>query len=567
MTIRILPDHLINQIAAGEVVERPASVVKELVENSLDSGADNIVVDVVDGGRTLICVTDNGSGMTRDDLISCVERHATSKLKSDDLLNINTMGFRGEALPSIASVSDVVIDTAHGGESWSIDVSDNKKLRPSSWTVGTRIMVNNLFQKTPARLKFLRSDRAETSAVIDIVKRLALSRMDVGFYVNKKHFYQKSNDNPIERIYSVIGDDVRGRLLPIDVVDGDIKLSGWVSEPTMRRPTASDQYLFVNNRPVRDKLLLAALRAAYFDVMSAREYPICVLYLDVPTNMVDVNVHPAKTEVHFLEPSRIRSIIVGGLRRAISASMKDRDENFTQISQPNNQQKIQFYFDRERPKIPVNMTHVAEPLLFSKNSENQVPGYMLSETEHRPLGRALAQIMNKYILAESDSGLIIVDQHAAHERIVYEQLRNRDIKRQPLLVPHVIELDDADAILEMSSELEQCGLIIESFGDNTIVVREVPAGIKINWDESFKNMSRELHDNNATTALSEKLHHILATYACHHSVRAGQRLDLDQMNALLRQIEETERAGQCNHGRPVFKAITQSELDSMFERI
>ena len=324
MAVRVLPDFLINQIAAGEVVERPASVVKELVENSLDAGADQIMIDVSDGGRTLISIVDNGSGMSRDDLSRAITRHATSKLPTDDLLNINYMGFRGEALPSIASVSDMVIDTCNGTDSngWQINANTGV-VKPSDWESGTRIRVQNLFAKTPARLKFLRGDRAEMMSVLDVVKRLAMSRADVGFVLNNKWRFQKDEDL-LSRLASVMGDDVRGRMLDIDAVSGsnaEMKLTGFISEPTLRRASSVDQYLFVNGRPVKDKVLVGALRAAYMDVMHAREFPLCALYLTVPTNAVDVNVSPAKTEVHFLEPNHVRAFIIKTLRDRLAQTM------------------------------------------------------------------------------------------------------------------------------------------------------------------------------------------------------------------------------------------------------
>ena len=324
MAVRVLPDFLINQIAAGEVVERPASVVKELVENALDAGADQIVIDVVDGGRTLISIVDNGSGMSRDDLARAITRHATSKLPTDDLLDINFMGFRGEALPSIASVSDMVIDTCNGADTngWQID-ANTQEIKPSNWENGTRIRVQNLFAKTPARLKFLRGDRAEMMSVVDVVKRLAMARADVGFVLNNKWHFQK-NEDLMTRIASVMGDDVVGRMLDVDATSGSnarMRLTGFISEPTLRRASSVDQYLFVNGRPVKDKVLVGALRAAYMDVMHAREFPLCALYLTVPAGAVDVNVSPAKTEVHFLEPNHVRAFIIKTLRDRLAQTL------------------------------------------------------------------------------------------------------------------------------------------------------------------------------------------------------------------------------------------------------
>ena len=326
MPIRVLPDFLVNQIAAGEVVERPASVVKELVENALDAGADNIVIDVVDGGRTLISVIDNGGGMSRDDLAHCIMRHATSKLPSDDLLNINFMGFRGEALPSIASVSDMVIDTYNGVDEngWQLDCATGE-IRPSAWDSGTRIRVQNLFANTPARLKFLHSDRAELMAVVDVVKRLAMARSDVGFVLNNKWFFAKGQELS-QRVVAVMGEDVRGQMLTVDAKsesNDKLALRGFISQPTLRRASSVDQYLFVNGRPVRDKVLVGALRASYMDVMHAREFPLCALYLTLDPRSVDVNVSPAKTDVHFLEPAHVRAFIIKTVRNALARTVAE----------------------------------------------------------------------------------------------------------------------------------------------------------------------------------------------------------------------------------------------------
>ena len=340
MSIRVLPDFLINQIAAGEVVERPASVVKELVENALDAGADQIIIDVVDGGRTLISVIDDGKGMGQDDLANCILRHATSKLPDNNLLNINFMGFRGEALPSIASVSDMTIDTYNRMDEngWCLDAGTGE-IKPSDWENGTRIRVANLFSNTPARLKFLRTDKAEMLGIIETVKRLAMGRCDVGFVLNNKWFFPKQQDL-LERIIAVMGEDVRGKMLTIDATSSssDMHLHGFVSHPTLRRASSVDQFLFVNGRPVKDKVLVAALRAAYMDVMHAREFPLCALYLDLPSEYVDVNVSPAKTEVHFLEPTHVRAFIIKTLRAALSQTLNQS----LQESQPKDDFKDNF---------------------------------------------------------------------------------------------------------------------------------------------------------------------------------------------------------------------------------
>jgi len=593
MPIRVLPDFLINQIAAGEVVERPASVVKELVENALDAGADNIVIDVVDGGRTLISVIDNGGGMSREDLANCILRHATSKLPNDDLLNINYMGFRGEALPSIASVSDMTIDTNNGRDAngWHLDAKTGE-IRPSSWESGTRIRVENLFANTPARLKFLHTDKSEMLAVLDVVKRLALSRVDVGFTLNNKWRFPRGQ-SLIERIISIIGDDARGQMLEIDAVSSssDMHLHGFISNPILRRASSIDQYLFVNGRPVKDKVLVTALRAAYMDVMHAREFPLCALYLDLPTSNVDVNVSPAKTEVHFLEPTHVRAFFVKVLRDALSKTLnqnfavKNDMENVVERAMekasdlPFQIPPTRTFFNPNLSRSESSCGFVAEPKstvqnnmfgqggVFEKNVQSQPDTIEISEFD-LPLGRVIGQLNNKYILAENRDGFVIVDQHAAHERITYEKLRTHAIKTQPLLAPIVINLrsEDVMAILTVADELHASGLHVDSFGDNAIAIFEKPADWDLDWEKCLKEIADEVRANGHSVKLNEKLHLKLANYACHHSVRSGRKLNYDEMNTLLREIEKTQRGGECNHGRPVYKIIPISDLDVMFER-
>ena len=548
MPVRILPDDLVNKIAAGEVVERPASVVKELIENALDANATEIIIDIVDGGRTLISVSDNGAGMNREDLEKSILRHATSKLPTDDLLNINYMGFRGEALPSIASVSDMAIET-----NGMILDSASREIKPSAFQNGTRVRVKNLFGNVPARLKFLRADRVEMMAVVDIVKRLALARPNVGFNLNNKYKYNAS-DPLFERIRAIMGDDVDGTMLDVDATDGDIRLHGFVSVPTLRRASGIDQYLFVNARPVKDKVLVGALRAAYFDVMHAREFPLCCLYLDMPPSEVDVNVSPAKTDVHFLEPARIRDFIVRTIRHKLA--------EVPHLVIPNQNVYIPYL---GQINIDDGQLMSAGIPLFGSSPESDTEQ---AEEIWNPLGYARAQIGNKYILAENADGLIIVDQHAAHERIVYEKLRLGGIKRQPLLIPQIIKikLEQASAILEIKKDLAESGLVVESFGDSEIAIYEKPADFDLDWAECLADVSDEVIENGHSSIIAEKLHLKLANYACHHSVRAGQKLSLEQMNALLREIEKTERGAQCNHGRPVWKKFSFDELDGKFER-
>ncbi len=579
MAIRVLPENLINQIAAGEVVERPASVVKELVENSIDSGATNIIIDVTDGGRSLISIIDDGCGMTKDDLAKCITRHATSKLPTDDLLNINFMGFRGEALPSIASVSDMTIDTYNGMDSngWTIDCNTGN-IKPSSWESGTRIRVCNLFGKTPARLKFLRSDRAELMSVVEVVKKLAMSRPDIGFVLNNKWRF-KSGQELRARVINVIGEEVEDKLIEISEISnstGALSLYGFISNPTFRRASSIDQYLFVNGRPVKDKVLVGALRAAYMDVMSSREFPVCALYLELSPTDVDVNVSPAKTEVHFLEPGRVRGFIIRVLREALSKPLIET--GFANLGQTNNDftmpQNYQTSFNHQTIVASPHKKNSTDYSELKQLSQNTIiePSVVESKDDvfaESPLGRIIGQISNKYIITENKDGMVIIDQHAAHERIVYETLRCKEIKVQPLLTPLVINMrpEKIDAVLEIQQDLKDCGILIDRFGDGALAVFEKPADWDLDWAKLLSNIADEVASFGHSSAAQEKLHLKLANFACHHSVRAGQKLDFAQMQALVRNVENMERAGQCNHGRPVYKMISIAQLDSMFERI
>ena len=590
MSVRVLPDFLVNQIAAGEVVENPASVVKELVENALDAGADQIVVDIVDGGRTSISVVDNGRGMGRDDLSRAILRHATSKLPTDDLTNITYMGFRGEALPSIASVSDMTIDTFAAGapNGWSLDATTGE-IRPAAWDSGTRIRVKNLFSRTPARLKFLRGDRAETMSVLDVIKRLAMARRDVGFVLNNKWFFPKGQDL-MERMASVMGDDIMGRMLEVNAKSesSDMKLTGFISVPTLRRASSVDQYLFVNGRPIKDKVVVGALRAAYMDVMHAREFPLCALFLELNPSHVDVNVSPAKTEVHFLEPTHVRAFIIKTLREKLSQTLANVAHNIVahddavpkQMNIPaNNIVRDCVGGASSAGVFHVSAPHVDNTRFFTPRGTsefvvNKLASHDVAQTtvddafSEMPLGRAIGQIGDKYILATRENNLIIVDQHAAHERITYERVRQHAIKRQPLLTPIVINLrpEDVAAVLDVSDELKSSGLVVDAFGDDAIAIFEKPADWDLNWANLLHDIADEVRSTGHSVQLNERLHLKLANWACHHSVRAGQKLDVSQMNALLRDIENTTRGGQCNHGRPVYKIIPISDLDIIFER-
>jgi len=583
VSIRLLPDYLVNQIAAGEVVENGASVVKELVENALDAGATQVIIDVTDGGRTLINVVDNGCGMSVEDLKNCTMRHATSKLPDDNLLNINFMGFRGEALPSIASVSDMTIDTCNGTDvnGWHLDCNTGE-VRPSDWQNGTRIRVQNLFAKTPARLKFLRSDRVETMAVLDVVKRLGMARTDVGFVLNNKWRFPK-DQSLIDRIVAVMGDDVRGRMRPVsaDSGTGNMKLVGYISEPTLRRASSVDQFLFVNGRPVKDKVLVGALRAAYMDVMHAREFPLCVLYLTLPAASVDVNVSPTKNDVHFLEPSHVRAFIIKVLRDVLAQNMvdstnvSDKSDFETKISfngpiiTPHLRPVVPMVRSPDKVQNPFARDLLSDFSAIKKMSSVSSGGDIDDVFDNMPLGRVIGQIANKYVLAATADSLVVVDQHAAHERITYEKLRNRTIKMQPLLTPIIVRLraEDVVAVLSIVDDLHESGLLVDAFGEDAVAIFEKPADWDMDWSDALHAIADEVRAYGHSSQLKEKLHLKLANYACHHSVRAGQRLNMEQMNALLRDVEKTEHGAECNHGRPVYKFIPISEMDTWFERI
>ena len=492
--------------------------------------------------------------MSKEDLEKSIRRHATSKLPTDDLTNIRFMGFRGEALPSISSVSDMFIDSYIQTQEYGWQLNCNTgEIKPFSWNNGTRVLVKNLFAKTPARLKFLHSDRSEMLSIVDIVKRLALARPDVGFNLNNKWSFP-------------------GKMIEIKETknsSGVFSMYGYVSEPTFRRATSIDQYLFVNNRSVKDKVIVGALRASYMDVMHAREFPLCVLYFNMEPNYIDVNVSPSKTEVHFLEPSRLRGFMIRTIRNKLSQTMVSID-NQNQYSYYSEQPQDNNYFisnlESLYPFVKENVKPFVYDNLYSNNDERKELNNIFND---KPLGRVIGQFSKKYIIAESGDNLVIIDQHAAHERIVYEKLRNNFIKRQVLLTPIIVNMstEKVMAVLEIKEEMKKSGLLIDSFGDNSIAIFEKPADWDLDWNKLFNDISDEVLSNSHSSQLQEKLHLKLANYACHHSVRAGQKLDYAQMEALLRDIETTERASQCNHGRPVYKFIKMSELDSWFERI
>ena len=578
MSIRRLPPELINRIAAGEVVERPASALKELVENSLDAGATQLSVRLRAGGLDLIEVADDGGGMSPDEMRLALERHATSKLPDNAIDRITSFGFRGEALPSIASVSRLTLESrVRGKDGWriAIDHGDGLEEGPAALPPGTRIRVEGLFDKVPARRKFLRSPRAEYAACLDAVKRLAMARSDVGFTLEhdgRRILTLQPGDAPA-RVAEILTHELDRHGIGIDCTRDGLRLTGVISLPTFNRGMADQQYLFVNSRPVKDRLLVGALRAAYRDLIARDRHPIAALFLDVPLEEVDVNVHPAKTEVRFRDPASVRGLIVGGLRRALDEE-SGRSAAREQAAAPVMWTSSASY--RPEPNLSLGLSslkeaqRVFEPVAFVPQARAEpavepVPTY--------PLGVARGQVAATYIVAEAEDGLVIVDQHAAHERLVLERMRaGREgglVARQALLIPEVVELDepDCDRLEGAASELAEMGLELERFGPSAILVRSLPAALgKTDADALLQDLASEIAELGGPMSLRDKLDHVAATIACHGSVRAGRLLSVAEMNALLREMEVTPRSGQCNHGRPTWVKLGHGEIEKLFGR-
>jgi DNA mismatch repair protein MutL len=598
--IRQLDDAAINRIAAGEVVERPASAVKELVENALDAGASRITVEVAQGGKTLIRVTDDGCGMGAEDLPLALSRHATSKIDGTDLLNITSFGFRGEALPSLGAVGRLTITSrAEGAPAHRVEVSGGTMgpVRPAALTRGTVVELRDLFHATPARLKFLRSDRAEMQAITDVIKRLAMAEPGVGFTLKEAEtdrvtFRAEAAQGDLfealhTRLATVLGRDFAENALRIDAEREGIRLTGFAALPTYSRGSAVAQYLFVNGRPVRDKLLVGALRAAYMDFLSRDRHPAAALFIDCPPERVDVNVHPAKSEVRFREPGIARGLIVSGLRHALAEAGHRASSTVAGATlgafTPETGPRV-YQMDRPSPSALASVARWQAPGL----SEEQA-GWSLPETvapssrveaaveddtpaTHAPLGAARAQLHENYIVAQTETGVVIVDQHAAHERLVYERLKRQraetGVARQALLIPEIVTLGtDAERLLDMAEELAALGLVIEAFGPGTLAIRETPAILgTVNAEAILRDILDELDDAGSTTTLQSRLDAILSRMACHGSVRSGRRMSAEEMNALLREMEATPHSGQCNHGRPTYLELKLADIERLFGR-
>ncbi len=583
MTIRRLQQSTVNRIAAGEVVERPASAVKELVENAIDAGSTQIDVVFRGGGKSLIRVSDNGIGMAADQLLLAVERHATSKIPDDDLVNISTLGFRGEALPSIGSVARLTILSVARGEkaahALAVTGGDVGEVSPASLNGGTEVQVRDLFFATPARLKFLKTDRSENAEALDVIRRLALAHPEVGFsFVTEEREWLRAPgaESREARVARIMGRDFMDNAVPVHGGAEDIVIEGFAGLPTFQRAQGTLQYAVVNGRPVKDKLIAGAIRGAYVDVMPRGRFPAVVLYLKCAADRVDVNVHPAKTEVRFRDPGFVRGLIVSALRRALAGQGLKPDTHATHAT------AAAFTVEavaapRWASTIPLKQAGFGEVVqaALAMNmplQSNALTPHVDSEVQH-PLGSARAQLHDNYIIAQTINGFILVDQHAAHERIVYERLKReragQGISIQPLLVPQVIDMDSATLanIFAVSDVLAHAGLVVESFGEGAAIVREVPAAIgNSNIPALLRDIADDASELEGLATLDARLNHVLATFACHHSVRSGRILRVEEMNALLREMEVTPNAGQCNHGRPTFIELKLSDIERLFGR-
>ena len=607
MPIRQLSPDMVNRIAAGEVIERPASVVKELVENAIDAGAGEIEIVAAGGGISLLRISDDGVGMDASDLALCVERHATSKLNGEDLLDIRTLGFRGEALPSIGSVAELtIVSRAQGAkDAFSLTIARGQKgaIMPAAANAGTRVEMRDLFSATPARLKFLKSERAENMAISDVVKRLAMAHPEVGFTLvtgERRALRLPAADTTpeglLQRLGGVMGREFIEDALAIDAERDGIHLSGFAGLPTLHRPDATLQFLFVNGRPVRDKVLVGAVRAAYGDLIPRGRQPLLAIFVDIDPCEVDVNVHPAKVEVRFRDPATVRSLIIGALRRALEgaghrASAAGGTAAIDILAQrppiaypapsaasgpsafapsPTGTRLSPGLAEAfQAPLAAVDIPSAATAMVSAAHEPSQAA----TELVDFPLGAARCQLHETYIIAQTRSSMVIVDQHAAHERLVYERMKamlaNGGVARQGLLIPEIVELgeDEADALAEHADALAELGLVLERFGPGAVAVRETPALLgQTDVKGLIRDLAADIINEGDHLVLRDRLEAVCATMACHGSVRAGRRLTPAEMNALLREMEATPMSGQCNHGRPTYVELALSDIERLFGR-
>ncbi len=591
--IHILPENLANQIAAGEVVERPASVVKELLENALDAGATNISVLIEQAGLQRIRIVDNGHGISKEDLPKALQRHATSKIKTvDDLFAINSFGFRGEALPSIASVSHFTLNSRTKGADEGWEINEKGTIKPASLKKGTIVDVQDLFYNTPARRKFLKSTRVEQTHIEDAVVRLALSYPQVTVTLSfdgkqKRHLNAAQGDlldDMLPRLNAVMGKDFSTNAVPITQTRDDMQLFGWTSLPTHNFGNSRKQYLYINNRPVKDRVLLGALKQAYHDLLAKSRYPMAVLFLEMPPHMLDVNVHPTKAEVRFKNSSAVYGFIYGAVRyvleqhsttvshstaqTAVKAFQVPPQMNFIQANQVAEQVHT---FTPRTQNMTVNQAEgFSLPPVLTRKGEETEP---TSEEIKHPLGAAVGQVHGTFIVAQTEDGMILVDQHAAHERLMYEKLKsqvmNNTVGTQRLLMPEVVELSDReiDVLVEREEELKKFGLEVEQFGAQAVQIRSIPQLLgDTNAKALLLDVVEDLLEMKTNTSLTDRLEDTLSTIACHGSIRANRRLSLEEMNALLRQMEQTPNSAQCNHGRPTYIELKVADIEKLFGR-
>ena len=613
MGLRRLPETLVNRIAAGEVIERPAAAVKELVENALDAGARRIEVQLRDGGRAYLSVSDDGSGMTPEEMALAVERHATSKLPDDDLVNIRSLGFRGEALPSIGAVARLTLASRprDAAEAWQLSVEGGRvgTPRPVALQSGTRVEVRDLFFATPARLKFLKQGRTEQNYVRDTVERLAMAHPQVSFLLadEKRRVLQLDAGSGdlfgarMQRLGQLLGREFQENCLPLDATREGLRLTGLIGLPTLNRGTSQHQYLFVNGRPVKDRLLLGAIRGAYQDFLARDRHPLVALFLECPAEAVDVNVHPAKAEVRFRDAGLVRGLIVSACRHALaqaghraSTTVAGAALGAFRPEAPRTGPLPSGNWSGAYRPAPASAGGLAQAAAFyaplpgldaQPAARGEEAGEVLTESADGstapptpaetafPLGAARAQLHATYIVAQTEDGIVVVDQHAAHERLVYERMKQQmarsGVARQLLLIPEVVTLEEAaiQRLLARAEELAELGLVIEGFGGQAVLVREIPALLgKTDVVALVQDLADELTEMDEALALKERLEEVCGTLACHGSVRAGRRLTVDEMNSLLREMEATPHSGQCNHGRPTYVELKLADIERLFGR-
>ncbi|MCC8370701.1 MAG: DNA mismatch repair endonuclease MutL [Rickettsia endosymbiont of Stiretrus anchorago] len=610
MTIKLLSESTINRIAAGEVIERPASVVKELVENAVDAGSTKIDIILERAGKNLIIISDDGVGMTDKELEIAVERHTTSKLDETDFLNIHTFGFRGEALPSIAAISKMLITSKKRDNQKAFQIKliggDEKQITASIHNEGTKIEIRDLFFATPARLKFLRTDKTELAATVDVVKKIALAHPEISFSLThdgKTLLKLKGQDKDAEnnlkqRIIDIIGEDFIKNASYIDFKSPDFSIYGYTSIPTYNRASSEDQFLFINNRPVKDKLLQVALRVAYQDYMPRDRYPLCAIFLQIDPQLVDVNVHPAKAEVRFHDPNYVRNLLIDSIKNALSNKSHIASTTIASsaielfknpfvnkepaISKPLNvNSKPSEYRPATSPTVPKYTPNNSCQKLIDTLPHARIEQEVEQRIQNEPqkslqyrLGAAKAQLHTTYVISQTEDSIVITDQHAAHERLGYEKIKNyiknEELIKQRLLIPEIVELPDekrADILYENKDKLSKLGLSLEKFGEKSIIVTEIPNILgDINVQKLIQDLADHLAECGEDIALTELIEHVTETYACHYSIRAGRKLSADEMNALLRQMEETPFSGQCNHGRPTYIELKLKDIERLFGR-